>query len=102
MKNLFITLSVFLIIACATEKDKMQSWLGHTKQDLVAAFGEPARVESDGRTGEIMMYAKQKNTASYYQYRIFYLTGEGKVYSWLLKTDKQPPEKINISSFKRY
>ena len=82
----------------------MNEWLGHSRQELVAKYGEPARAESDGRTGTIMVYADKVSgqKAPTYDYKIFYLNKEGKVYSTLTKTVNIPPERINMSSFKRY
>jgi hypothetical protein len=102
----FILLAIYFFASCTSKKSMMNSWLGRSKQDLIQNFGEPAKAASDGRTGQIIVYgagvSKEKNNTTYYDYKIFYLNHQDKVYDWLLKSGKTPPSQIDLSSFKRY
>lgn len=56
--KIFCCLVIFLA-ACASPGDLMQSWVGRTKADLIAAWGAPVHVEPDGKGGEILTFRKR-------------------------------------------
>jgi len=58
MKKLFlILLSAFLLFGCASSVNKMmQSWMGHSAEDLIASWGPPAQVLDNPAGGKIYVY----------------------------------------------
>ena len=70
LKNnrLFILLAVVLAaISCSTTRKASQqtytpSWRGSSAQDIIAAMGNPDRIDEDGRGGSILVY---ESTADY-------------------------------------
>jgi hypothetical protein len=89
------------------EKAAMDSWLAHTKQELIMAWGPPTKTASDAQGGEILIYDRtvtfpllpgqiQPSPFGGAQYtspqsltvtrsRMFYISNEGKVYHWLIR-----------------
>jgi hypothetical protein len=90
---------IFSIASCATQKkaqDKeraaLDSWLNHSKAELIQAWGPPTRYESDGKGGEILIYENtvkvaniiygtymEKNVINYKQ---MYVNSSGIIYYW--------------------
>lgn len=87
-----------------TETDTMNSWVGHTKAELVQTWGPPLKIDSDQQGGEIFTYEKsvtigqfpgqvygtntgigytQARPATITRVRMFYINKEGKVYHWV-------------------
>lgn len=82
----------------------MDSWMGHTKQELIQSWGPPSRTAPDAQGGEIWIYDKtvtipglpgqiSRSPFGGIQYttpqsltvtrsRMFYISAEGKVYHW--------------------
>ena len=101
MKRIFLCL-LFLIVlvGCASISRKMDSWKGHHKSELIASWGPPSRVTSDGKGGEILIYEYDRNFGQtrgqiysdgsytaprqnrYTAYRMFYVDGNGYIYNW--------------------
>lgn len=97
----------------------MNSWIGHSKQELIMSFGIPSRIESDGAGGEIVVFAQQiyqapsNNTIyteggsstvhnsgyNFWAYKLFFINKEGKVYHWLTQNQQIPPTQIDLSIF---
>lgn len=107
-----LTISILsLFSSCKTtsfaqkEKTTMDSWLGHSKAELLQSWGPPTKVDSDGQGGEILTYDKsvaltqtpgtvynngygginytrpQNNVVT--RSRMFYVNQQGKIYHWL-------------------
>jgi len=109
MKKVFILIVLALIVTgCASQiNEKMQSWVGHHKSELIASWGPPNQYASDGRDGEILIYGSYVNlgqtpgqaTNNYYggvsytapqqngyqRTRMFYVDAGGNIYSWRWK-----------------
>jgi hypothetical protein len=81
----------------------MDSWVGHYQSELIAHWGTPTKIESDGKGGKIITYESLKGTwgrekdkhivgGGHYQTkpkqpgyaatRIFYVNEHGIIYSW--------------------
>lgn len=62
MKNILTTLIVaFLLSGCASKiNEKMESWMGHHKNDLIASWGPPQDIMDDGQGGEIFIYSNER------------------------------------------
>ena len=105
---LFLLVATIASSGCASRVNEiMQSWVGQHKGDLIASWGPPNQVASDGRGGEILIYgsyvdlgqtpgrattdywgnvtytAPQKR--GYQRTRMFYVNPEGYIYMWRWK-----------------
>jgi hypothetical protein len=81
----------------------MESWEGHHKSKLIAEWGPPQNISSDGLGGEVYVYASQvewqtqgngrvdawgnitynaPQRQGYTRSRMFYINPEGIIYSW--------------------
>jgi hypothetical protein len=59
---LLILLSVFLLTGCPQRiSETLQSWMGHNFNELIAVWGPPSQVFSDGRGGAIFVYALNRS-----------------------------------------
>lgn len=116
MKNKLIVtgLLVALAFSCLAQRKKkiennMNSWLGHTKQELLLSWGMPARETEDGNGGQIVAFTHGGSTDginlgygnrippdAWYDYRIFYINAEGRIYSWRTKREHIPPQQIDL------
>ena len=79
--------------------------MGDTKQDLILKWGPPERTASDGGTGEILVYSKQKynpyaSSTMYYIY-MFHTDVAGKIYYWRTESGAVPPQNINMNLYIR-
>ena len=105
-KTVTFLLIVLSLSSCKSTKKVMDSWLGHSKQSLIASWGPPARTASDGGNGEILIYSKQvyipQYQTNYYDYKMFYANSEGKIYRWLTKRENIPPTQIDLNVYRRY
>jgi len=102
----------------------MNRSIGLSKQELIMKLGPPSRTASDGGDGEILVYARQVHIAgmpassiysdnatehilpgtpsrTYWQYTMFYLNNEGKVYHWLRQNQQVPPQQIDLNLYIR-
>ncbi|MBS1671330.1 MAG: hypothetical protein JST94_07750 [Bacteroidetes bacterium] len=131
MTKIFLTLTILLCLAtaCTSTQKIMNSWIGHTKRDLIMQFGPPSRTADDGANGEIVVYAKQvyipsmhlsglatpdanggvytspgTNTPSqnYWQYTMYFINTDGKIYHWLIQRQSVPPTQVDLNVYKRY
>lgn len=81
----------------------MDSWVGHYQSELIAFWGPPTRVVSDGKGGSILIYESLKGAwgderdkhivggvhyptgptqEGYAATRTFYVNAKGLIYSW--------------------
>jgi hypothetical protein len=117
-KPKLLVLSVFMLIAlngfgCAQKvndfkkasiiKGIMDSWVGHYQSELIAYWGPPTKIVSDGKGGNMIIYESLKGTwgnlkdkrivggahyptrarqPGYAATRIFYVNEKGIIYSW--------------------
>lgn len=84
----------------------MDSWIGKTKQNLIMSWGPPERTESDGGTGEVLVYSSKYYNSYYrtttYRYTMFFVYSRrsgGTVYHWLINQGTVPPEQLNIDMY---
>lgn len=67
-------------------------------------WGPPAREDSDGEGGEIVIYAKEasfpSDTVRYYNYVVFYLNSENRIYNWLTKREQVSPDQIDTDVYR--
>lgn len=105
MRYLVCLITALLLMGCASKiNEMMDSWVGHHQSDLIAQWGPPNEVSSDGQGGAILIYYKwvdlgQKpgeiNTdmmgnatytapekRGYRRVRMFYVNAEGFIYRW--------------------
>lgn len=104
--KILIFLAVGLLTACTSQREIMDSWLGHSRQEVIMKWGPPARTASDGGTGEILVYANQvyipQYNLNYYDYKMFYVNSDGKIYHWMTKREQIPPTQIDLNIYRRY
>lgn len=80
----------------------MNSWLGHSKRDLILSFGPPSRSESDGQGGEILVYSRRvygnfpSGVVDYFEHRMFYIDTQNSVYHWLITRNPNPPDRLDM------
>lgn len=58
VKSLIIALTLALVAGCMTQGQRtaMDSWIGHTQQQLELRWGAPTRMMPDGQGGQILIY----------------------------------------------
>jgi len=49
---------VLVLAGCATPSKTLASWLDHNSNELIASWGPPDRVFSDGQGGQIFVYTQ--------------------------------------------
>ena len=83
----------------------MDSWVGDTKRNLILKWGPPARTASDGGDGEILIYARQvyipQYQMNYYDYKMFYVDSNGKIYYCRTERQNIPPTQIDLNIYRR-
>lgn len=126
MKKILLILVAYsvILVSCVSSKvqtrEVMDSWVGHTKQELLMSWGPPARVSSDGAGGEIIVYARQvyippqtstfydsyggSSTSTlpavnYWDYRMFWINKDGIVYHWMTQRQQVPPQHLNLDVY---
>jgi hypothetical protein len=114
-KLLLIPLLVFLF-SCASKK--MDTWMGHTKQDIIERWGYPDRIVDNEQSGEILIYAKNVYVApstyntgysaayiqgeNYWSYTYFFINPNGVAYHWLKQKQPIPPQQIDVRIIRGY
>ncbi len=73
-------------------KETMNSWLKHHKSELIRSWGPPARYDSDGQGGEILIYEYNKTVGAvingnyiqrtFVDYKEMFANSEGIIYHW--------------------
>ena len=85
----------------------MNSWMGNSKGNLIMSWGPPTQTTSDGKDGEILVYAKRVyyqlsgNPVDYWEYRMMYANGLGTLYHWIYRRNPNPPERVDIRILSR-
>ena len=108
MKNfqtLLLGMGMLGMVSCSSQTKLLNSYIGASKQQVVAKFGKPTEITSDGDKGEILWYdhvtAIPGSTGSifttgssqlqvtqglatnvYKNATAIYINAEGKVYHW--------------------
>ena len=81
----------------------MDSWLGSYKVHLIEKWGPPARVTSNGSTGEVLIYSEQSYNPfthnSFYYYTMFYADASGRIYRWMTQQGMIPPQQLNVDLY---
>ena len=129
MTKMLLPIAILIcIIACTSTKQTMDSWIGKTKRDLIMQLGPPSRTTDDGSSGEILVYAKQVYIApmhlsgistpgadggvytsqgtqtpssNYWQYKMYFINTDGKVYHWLIQKQQVPPQQIDLNIYRQ-
>ncbi|MGB8193254.1 MAG: hypothetical protein WCF67_15095 [Chitinophagaceae bacterium] len=103
MKAILFALFLFLLASCGpSTKTILNSWVGKDKSDLIMKWGPPTQTTSDGKGGEVLVYAHRVysntggNVYDAWQYRMMYADTNGKIYHWLFKQNPNPPERVDV------
>ena len=105
-KIMLVAIITILMSGCASTKKTakmLDAWLGSSKQQLILKWGPPAQTASDGANGEVLVYADRyyytlpPSTVPllYWQYKMMYVNGEGKIYHTLYKRNTTPPNEMD-------
>lgn len=82
----------------------MDSWMGHSKQELLMKWGMPTRESSDGNGGQIVMYAYESYIPGYFNvwdYKMFYINASGNIYYWRTQQQAVPPTQVDLNVYSR-
>ena len=61
MKRVMVLALAFLLIGCTEQINKsLASWVGHNVNELIASWGPPNQVFSDGQGGQIFVYTQTR------------------------------------------
>ena len=74
----FLNTGCFSHIAAQNDA-AMESWVGHSEGELIAAWGPPPFVRDDGRGGKVLVYG---GIYQHQFHRMFYVNPSGIIYSW--------------------
>lgn len=87
--------------------------MGYTKHDLVLSWGAPTRTDDDGDGGQILIYAYMGQNGglltpngtytdvnTWYDYRIFYVNADRKIYAWRTSREAVPPQQVNVNIYR--
>lgn len=101
MKKTALLLAIIIVTlaSCHSTKAIMNSYVGHTKQEVIANWGPPAKVDSDGGSGEVLTWYGSAYILygyTYYPVRMFYCDSRGVVYNWVTHTVNTPPQQLNV------
>lgn len=76
----------------AKEDALFNKWIGHSKSELIQAWGQPDSVNADGKKGEILIYKEridyksvmnENYTGKQYSFRKeMYINADSVIYSW--------------------
>jgi hypothetical protein len=101
MRKLFILLLIASLFSCANQRKALNSWMGQPKQRLIMSWGPPSRTTDDGAGGEVLIYAHQVYVPQYgynwWDYKMMYVSSEGKIYHWRTSREQIPPQQIVVS-----
>jgi hypothetical protein len=96
-------LSIILLGCVAHINNMMQSWVGHHQSELIASWGPPDQISTDGKGGSVLIYGSYVNLGQtpgqatingnqitytapqqngYRRTRMFYVDKDGYIYSW--------------------
>ena len=104
IKLLTLIMIFSLFYGCTPQRAVLDSWLNHTKRELVMKWGPPTRVFDNAPDGEILIYARQGYAPgfggnpgiSYWDYKYMYINNDGKIYYWRTQRQSIPPQQIEI------
>lgn len=100
MKKYWIFALSLLFVGCASRvnnfHERMDTWIGHSRAEVIDGWGKPSSVLDDGEGGEILVYRYTRRvytgTPLYgggliliKKIRRFYVNGDGIVYTWSYK-----------------
>jgi len=113
MKTTILIVAVMTLFSgCISSKkidSQMNSWIGSDKKELILQWGPPSKVESDGNSGEILVYAQHGfvplstgQTVNYWLYKMMYVNQSGKIYHWIWRKMPNPPEQVDVRLFVTY
>lgn len=85
----------------------MNSWMGNSKGNLIMSWGPPTQTTSDGKDGEVLIYAQRvyyqltTGPVDYWDYKMMYANGLGTLYHWIARRSPNPPERVDVRVLSR-
>ncbi len=81
-------------------------------------WGAPSRVTDDGAGGQIVVYANQgfipgstfydgyggastSRSISFWDYKMFWIDSNGKIYHWMTQRQQIPPAQIDLNIYRK-
>jgi len=114
MKNIFLLILMF-VTSCQSTKKTMDYWRGHSKQELLTAWGIPDKTSDNGTT-EMLLFSEtiyvpagtyawsnssytRTPSRTYWRYRIFFVK-DNKIVDWKIETGQIPPTEIDLNIYR--
>jgi hypothetical protein len=95
------SLSLILMSSNCNKKlqEKMNSWMGSTKNEVIQSWGLPNNTASDGDGGEVLVFSESSyyQGTTYYRHVLMYFNQEGRAYHWLIKRSATPPQQLDLN-----
>lgn len=70
----------------------MDSWLGHSSQELIQSWGPPSTTNANGGGGEVLTWTRQVGIRLFHKH--MYVNESGKIYYWSSYTTNAPTIRI--------
>jgi|GEM_PF-2240794 len=118
MKKLIIAFVLTSLIACVSQKEVLDSWLGSNTQQLQMSWGPASRIADDGNGGQILIFATQYyiNGSSGYAgddgivrggsqgytmwyYKFMYADKDKKIYYYRTERLRVPPLQLDLTIY---
>ncbi len=55
-------LALIVLSGCQTLRTKMKAWVGHHQSELIADWGPPNNITTDGKDGTVLDYSRVRQT----------------------------------------
>lgn len=98
-------LCLSVLSSCSSQRKIYDSWIGDNKVHLIELWGPPARVASNGSTGEILIFSEKRYNPytgdSFYSNSMFYADANGRIYRWMVQQGMIPPQQLNLTIYGR-
>lgn len=105
MKKFLFLLAVIILVSCTSEKKVLDSWIGADRHDLIVNSGPPSRTEFIGNGEEVLVYSQQVSSPysgrQFYKNTLFFVGGNGKIYHYLVQRGEIPPQRIDLTVYRR-
>ena len=100
MKCLLVVVLFSCIVGCKVQQIPKKSYIGLTKQELIADRGLPAETGSDGADGEVLVYrdriVDESIAADYWIVQSVYVNANKIITRIVRRTENNPPTRIKV------
>lgn len=97
--GLIFLVPLYFLVGCGQISKTMQSWVGHSSNELISSWGPPSQVFDDRNGGKVFVYAEsrswvQPGTSTTYTTANAYNTGYGNVSAYGTSTTVYNPARV--------